>query len=673
MTWKIKNKIKEITDILQKANHDYYQLNNSKLTDEQYDAFLKELIDLEKKYPEYKISYSPTFRVGGYLNTKFKKIKHNIPMLSLDNVFNLKELKKFYDNIKKKENNANFITELKIDGVAISIKYQKGIIKQAITRGNGYLGELITNNIKTIKDIPLKIKEEIDLEVRGEIFFNFESFKKINEIQIKKNKKPFSNPRNAASGTLRQLDTNIIAQRNLSSFIYSIINPPFFIKTQEDILIFLKKMGFSVNSNYKLINSFQQLIETIDYYEKIKKKLNYNNDGFVIKVNQLSLHNSIGYTSKFPKWAIAYKFSAIQGETQIKDIIFQVGRTGVITPIAELIPIIIDGSLVSRVSLHNFDYIKKKDIRINDFVLIHKSGSIIPEIIKVKKEKRTNQVSYQIIYNCPSCFQKINQENNGVDYFCLNENCEEQKIKKIIHFVSKEAMNMNILGNKTLKTFFQQKIIQNRYDLYNLQNNKKKLETIPFFKKKKIDNILLSIEESKKRPFGNILFALGIKHVGLKIAKLLAQKFQNIENIQKANLEDILKIETIGLKIAKSVFEYFKNEKNIKEIKLLKQKNIQFSLQKENKNKYDEKEKNKKYIILENKKIVLTGFFDYIKRKEIENILEKKYKVIIDNNISKKTNFLICGQKSSLKKIKKANDLKIKIINKEYFKKILFE
>ncbi|KAB8122041.1 NAD-dependent DNA ligase LigA ['Cynodon dactylon' phytoplasma] len=668
MTLEIEKKIKEITDILEKANYDYYNLNKSELEDKQYDALLQELINLEKKYPQYKLPYSPTFKVGGYLNTKFEKIKHSKPMLSLENVFDLTQLKSFYDKINKK-NKSNFISELKIDGIAINIKYIKGILYQAITRGNGYFGELITNNIKTIKDIPLKINKEINLEVRGEIFFKFDNFKKINEIQKKENKILFSNPRNAAAGTLRQLDTNIIAKRNLSSFIYSIINPPTFIKTQEDVLIFLKKMGFVVNPHYKIINSFEELIEIINYYENLKKNLNYNIDGIVIKVNKLSLYDSIGYTSKFPKWAIAYKFNSIQGETIIKKIVFKIGRTGVITPIAELFPIIVDGSLISKVSLHNFEYIKKKDIRINDYVLIHKSGSIIPEIIKIIKEKRTNQIPFKMINYCPFCLEKLKKKENEIDYFCLNTNCQEQKIKKIIHFVSKEAMDMNDIGNKTLEIFFKKKIIQNKYDLYNLKNNKKELEKLPFFKQKKINNILNSIEKSKNRPFENVLFALGIKNVGLKIAKLLCKKFKNIENLKKASFQEISQIHEIGYKIAENIVNYFKNEKNIEEIELLKNEGVNFSFTEEHK--LETKEKNNKYTFFQNKRIVLTGTFDIVERKKIKNILEK-YDAIITKSISSKTNLLICGKKSSFNKIQKAKKLKIQIINEEHLIKILF-
>jgi DNA ligase (NAD+) len=670
MTLKIKNKIKTITEEINKANFEYYQLNNSYIKDETYDALFKELVKLEKEYPQYKLSNSPTLKVGGFLSNKFQKIKHDRPMLSLENVFNFQELKKFYDRIQKKEKKFTMITELKIDGVAISLKYREGFLFQALTRGDGYTGELVTHNIKSIKDIPLKIEKKINLEVRGEIFFDFDSFEELNKQKKKENKNIFANPRNAASGSLRQLDSNIVKKRNLSSFIYSVVNPPSFLKTQEDVLIFLKNMGFSVNSYYKKINSYSNLIEQIHYYENIKSNLPYNTDGIVIKINELSLYDSIGYTNKFPKWAIAYKFKTIQRETIIKNIFFQVGRTGAITPIAELVPIIIDGSLISKVSLHNYDYIQKKDIRINDFILIHKSGSIIPEIIKVIKEKRSNnlQKTFKMISSCPSCLSQLKKKEKEVNYFCINENCREKELKKIIHFVSREAMNINVLGKKTLEIFFNNGLIKKKSDLYEMNKYRDQILKLPFFQKKKIDNILNSIEKSKKKSFDNILFGLGISNVGSKVAKLLAMKFENISNLKKASLEQILEIPEIGEKIAQNVYEYFRNEKNLKELFFFEQNGLQLELLK----KKDEK-KEKIYNFFQNKKVVLTGIFKNFSRQQIKNILEQNGAIII-KNISQKTNFFIYGKNSSLKKMKKIKDLNnpyIKLINEEELNQIL--
>ncbi|PQP79725.1 DNA ligase (NAD(+)) LigA [Candidatus Phytoplasma phoenicium] len=661
MTEEIKQRIKFLTDTLQKANYEYYQLSQSTLTDQQYDALLRELIILEQKYPHFKLNYSPTFRINGFLSKKFTKITHDTPMLSLNNVFNLSELKNFYKNIVKKFPHCQFITELKIDGVAISLKYEKGQLVQGATRGNGHIGEVITNNIKTIKNIPLKLQQNIDLEVRGEILFDYETFHNLNKIQQQNNKKLFSNPRNAASGTLRQLDSNITAKRNLFSFVYAIAIPPQHIRTQKDSLEFLKKLGFNINPHYYLINSFEELTTIIKKYEQLKKQLSYDIDGIVIKINDLTLYPRIGYTSKFPKWAIAYKFNSSQNETIVRNISFQIGRTGSITPIAELLPVMVSGSLISRVTLHNFNYIQKKDIRINDFVLIHKSGSVIPEIIEVIKTKRTDQQTFNMITNCPFCHYPLTKYNNEVDYFCLNENCEEQKIKKIIHFVSRPAMDINVLGEKTLNLFFKKKLVQNISDLYLLKQYQEQLNQLPGFKIKKVNNILVALEKSKNQPFERLLFALGIRHVGIKIAKVLTKTFHHIEHLQKATLEQMLNIPEVGIEIGKSIQKYFSNDKNLQEIHLLKKNGLKFYVSENSQKLFDN--------FFANKKVVLTGTFSFYSRSQLTTLLEQ-YGAYVVNSINKNTDYLIYSQKDSTKFIK-AQKLEIPMINENYLMKLL--
>jgi DNA ligase (NAD+) len=663
MILEIKKKIKSLTDQLNQANYNYYNLSKTDLSDSQYDALLKELSVLEKKYPEYKLSYSPNLKIGGFLSPKFKKAEHIVPMLSLSNVFNFDELKLFCNRLLKINIPFCFIIEPKIDGVAISLKYEKGILVQALTRGNGYFGELITENVRTIKNIPLKIKEEIDLEVRGEILFDHDSFEQLNKEQKEKNKILFSNPRNAASGTLRQLNSSTVAQRNLSSFIYSIINPPFFIKTQKEVLDFLKEMGFSVNPHYDVVFSFEQLKEKINYYKELKNKLPYYIDGIVIKVNELILHKSIGYTSKCPKWATAYKLNSLKSETIIQNIKFQIGRTGSLTPVASVLPVMVDGSLLSKITLHNYDYIQKKDIRINDFVLVHKSGSIIPEILEVLKNKRTNQVPFKMISHCPFCNSALTKKEGEVDYFCLNDDCEEKKIKKIIHFVSREAMDINVLGKKTLFTFFKKGFIKKISDLYFLKDKYEQLKNLPGFKDKKIMNILNALEQSKNQSFDRILYGLGIEHVGIKIAKLLNNKFKNINNLKKVNLEELSEIPEIGPRISNSVIEYFQKEENIKEINLLKSKGLNFDYLVQNVKNF------KINNIFKDKKIVLTGSFNDYSRNELTNILEK-YGASVIKNISSKTDYLIKGENSG-SKLKKALLLKIKIMDENELNNIL--
>ncbi|MDV3148821.1 MAG: NAD-dependent DNA ligase LigA [Pigeon pea little leaf phytoplasma] len=660
-------KIKQLTQKINQANYEYFHLNQSSLSDQQYDTLLQELIYLEKKYPQYKLKNSPTDKIGGCLDDqKIPKITHSKPMLSLDNAFNIEKVKKFYTKIIEKYPYCNFITELKIDGIAINLKYEKGILTQATTRGNGLVGELVTHNIKNIKDIPLKLLQPIDLEVRGEIFFSYENFKKLNEQNQKEQKKSFANPRNAASGTVRLLNSNIVASRNLSSFLYNIVNTSLIVNSQKEVLELLKKLGFSVNPYYRVINSWSDLIKFIDYYIELKTSLNYDVDGIVIKLNQLDLYPKIGYTNKFPKYAIAYKFNSITGETIIKNIVFYVGRTGIINPVAVLVPIILDGSKISRVTLHNYNYILTKDIRINDSVIIVKSGSIIPRIIKVITNKRVinSTKPFEMITKCPSCNSLLQKDNNEINYFCINPECHEQQLQKIIHFASKEAMDINILGSQTLTILFQKKIIQKISDLYNLKEKKQQLLQLPFFGIKKINNILEAIENSKQKSFDRLLFGLGIKHVGSKIAKILTNNFSNIYNLKKATIEQLTNIHEIGQEIANSIHNFFNDEKNIQEIIQLQKNQLNFCNQ-----------NNINYIndnFFKNKKIIITGTLSQYTRSQIIQHLSQLGALIV-TNISKKTNYLICGTNCSQKKLEKAKNLKITIIQELELYKILLQ
>ncbi|MDV3166273.1 MAG: NAD-dependent DNA ligase LigA ['Waltheria sp.' little leaf phytoplasma] len=657
-------KIKQLTKKINQANYEYFNLNQSSLSDQKYDALLQELIYLEKNYPQYKLKNSPTDKIGSSLDdNEIPKITHSKPMLSLDNAFDITKVKKFYTKIMEKYPHCNFITELKIDGIAINLKYEQGILMQATTRGNGLVGEVVTHNIKNIKDIPLKLLQPIDLEVRGEVFFSYENFKKLNEQNSQAQKKIFANPRNAASGTIRLLNSNIVASRNLSSFLYSIVKTSLIVKTQKEVLELLKKLGFSVNPHFHIINSWSDLINFIDYYIDLKTSLNYDVDGIVIKLNQLDLYPEIGYTNKFPKYALAYKFNSITGETLIKNILFYVGRTGIINPVADLVPIILDGSKISRVTLHNYNYIQNKDIRINDSVIIVKSGSIIPRIIKVITNKRVASAKpFIMITKCPSCHSLLKKENNGINYFCINSECNEKKIQKIIHFASKEAMDIHILGSQTLNILFKNKIIQKISDLYILKEKKPQLLKLPFFGIKKINNILEAIEKSKQKPFDRVLFGLGIKHVGNKIAQILTNKFYNIYNLKKATIEQLTQIKEIGQEIAHSIHNFFNDEKNIQEIIQLEKHKLNFSTQNIINNVDDN--------FFKNKKIIITGTLSQYTRSQIIQNLSKLGALIV-NNISKKTNYLICGANYSETKLEKAKNLKITIIQELELYKLL--
>ncbi|WP_334330954.1 NAD-dependent DNA ligase LigA [Candidatus Phytoplasma prunorum] len=655
----IEKRIIFLIDKINKANYDYYTLNDSSLSDQQYDALIRELLYLESKYPEYNYKFSPTTKIGGPISSKFHKVFHEKSMLSLNNVFNIKELKLFYYRIAKEISNFTLLTELKIDGLAVSLKYKKGILEKAITRGDGYQGELITDNVKTIKQLPLKLKEPLDLEVRGEVYMSHASFNFLNEIRKTENKSLFANPRNAASGTLRQLDSKVVSKRNLSIFLYTIVNPPKFIITQKSILEFLIYLGFPVNNHYEYVSNLDQLIKKINYYEQIKNHLGYNTDGVVIKINELSFHDLIGYTAKAPKWAIAYKFKVFKTETLINNILFQIGRTGVITPIAEIVPTIVDGSLISKVNLHNFDYIKKKDIRINDFVLVHKSGGIIPEIIEVIKTKRKNQIPFEMITNCYCCNSKLIKQD--ANYFCLNSECEEKKIQSLSYFVSKPAMDINALGLQTLKTLFYQGFVNNISDLYYLNKYQKQIEKLHGFGKKKFNNIITSLEKSKNKCLSNFLIGLGIKNVGIQLAKILAKKFENIDNLQNASIESLLEINEIGIKSTKNIQDFFLNLENLKVIKKFKNSGLNLF--------YFKSKNNIKNNIFKNKKVIFTGILEKYSRNEAKKKVIELGGIII-NSVTHKTNYLILG-KNPGSKLLKAQKFNIKVLQEHEFEELI--
>src|SRR5690606_5230166 len=513
----IKARIDELRLLINRANYLYHTMDNPEISDFEYDRLLKELVELETKHPEYDDPTSPTKKIGGTVLDGFNKHTHTVPMMSLSNVFNAEEVFDFYERIRKVTPNFSVTTELKIDGLAVTLIYEKGIFKKAATRGNGVVGEDITNNVLTIKQLPLKLSEPIDIEVRGEIYMSHESFKKANQDRLEEGLDLFANPRNAAAGTIRQLDSKVVAKRKLSLFTYAIVNATNYVSRQSELLAYLKHLGFPVNPHYKLAKSFDELMEHIKTYDVSRKTLAYDTDGVVIKVDELNLYDQIGYTAKYPKFATAYKFEAEKQETVIRDITFQVGRTGVITPVAELVPVQISGSLVSRATLHNEDYILAKDIRIGDHVLVHKAGEIIPEVLNVLEEKRTNQEPFKMIDTCPVCKSHLERKEGEADYYCMNPNCQGKQIFSIIHFASRVAMDIESLGEKVVELLHELTYIQSITDIYKLENYKAELVELPGFGDKKIDNLLSAIEKSKKQSFDKFIFGLGIKHVGAKI------------------------------------------------------------------------------------------------------------------------------------------------------------
>lgn len=652
----MKKRIDELVDALSKASYEYYTNDNPSITDQEYDDMMDELIKLETKYPNLVRNDSPTLKIGGEVISNFKKVKHSVPMMSLADVFNLEEIKEFDLKVKKKILNPSYICELKIDGLSVSLIYEKGKLVRAATRGDGVVGEDITHNVRTIKNVPLSLLKDIDIEVRGEIYMPKISFEKLNEQRKIAGEALFANPRNAAAGSVRQLDSKIASKRNLSTFIYHLPNASKYnIKSQEDALKFMSDLGFTVNDNIRKINSISDLEKYIQEYTVKRDTLPYDIDGIVIKVNNFSDQEKLGFTVKVPKWAIAYKFPALKVLTRIENIEFCVGRTGKITPRADLSPVRIQGSVVRSATLNNEDYIREKDIRINDIVSIRKAGDIIPEVVDVIKERRTETVPFQMISNCPICGSKLEKKEKEKAYFCVNKNCDARKIEGLIHFVGRDAMYIEGFGEAIVEDFYNYGYLKNISDFYRLKYYKEQLQELEGFGKKSIDNLLFSIENSKNNSLERLLFGLGIRHVGKKTALILASYYNDIDNIIQASLSELTNIPDIGKVIAESVKEYFaENEFLISELK-------KFGV-------------NMKYIkskirtneLIENKTFVLTGTLsisrDEAKRLIIENGGD------VTSSVSKNTDALIVGT-SPGSKYEKAIKLGVPIWNEDEFLK----
>ncbi len=652
----IKNRITELTAIINQANYDYHTLDQPTISDQAYDQYMKELVDLEQEYPEYKEKDSPTEKIGGIVLDGFTKVTHQVPMMSLSNVFNELELKQFNDRIAKVTKDYSFITELKIDGLAVSLTYEKGSFVRAATRGNGLIGEDVTHNVKTIKSIPLKLNKPVDLEVRGEIFMPHQSFKKLNEDRLEGNEPLFANPRNAAAGTIRQLDSKVVANRNLDCFVYTLVNAKDYVHTQTEALEYLKSLGFKVNPNSHHIKSIDELLHQIDSYDQLRKTMPYDTDGVVIKVNEFNLYDLIGYTSKFPKWATAYKFQAEQVETILKDITFQIGRSGVVTPVAELEPVLISGSMVARATLHNEDYIQIKDIRIGDTVLVHKAGEIIPEVIEVVLAKRDQQLVFEMIKSCPVCKGIVARKEGEADHYCMNPNCPGRNINSLIHFASRVAMDIDTLGEKVIETLHDLGYLNTISDIYRLKEYKSELKELPGFADKKVEKLLEAIEMSKHMSFDKLIFGLGIKHVGAKVAKTLSKHYPQIEDLMNASYEDLKNINDIGEMIAQSVVSYFENEQNIGLINELKQMGLNMKM-----------EKGEQIVHPFNgQTFVLTGKLSLFSRDQASEIIEKLGGKV-SSSVSVKTNYVLAGEDAG-SKLKKANELGVNIIDEQAFK-----
>lgn len=656
-----KKRINELTKIINQANIDYHTFDNPTISDYQYDIFFKELVELELKYPEYKLPNSPTDKVGGVVLDRFVKVNHEVPMISLSNVFNFEELNAFYNRLTKEIESFEMIAELKIDGLAISLIYEKGQFVKAITRGDGKIGEDVSENVKTIKSLPLQLTEPIDITVRGEIFMPFSSFKRLNEERLKEGLPIFANPRNAASGTIRQLDSTVVSKRGLDIFLYTIIDPQNFqLQTQFETLNYLQKLGFKVNNNYELSNSIADLEKQIIHFDIIRHQLNYATDGVVVKVNSFAYQAELGSTTRHPKWATAYKFNPEVVETKLINIQFQVGRTGAITPVANLETVEVSGSNVARATLHNEGFIKDRDIREGDYVFLQKAGEIIPEIVSVNFDKRTNQVPFEMITNCPDCNHPLQKKEEDANHYCINQDCPSRNINQIIHFASRNAMNIDTLGEKLVENLHYEGYLNNIIDIYHLKDHYDELINIPGYGKKSIEKLLDAIENSKKMPFAKLFFGLGIKNVGAKVAQIIVDELGDINAIIAADLDTLTNIFEIGDVIANSVINYFSDSKNIEIIKFFKDNNFILS---------QDTIKKATNHYFSNKTVVITGKLENYKREELSETLVL-LGAKISSSVSKKTDIVIAGEDAG-SKLTKATELNIKILNEAELMEIL--
>lgn len=649
----IENRIQELTEIINKANHDYYTLDNPTITDQEYDRYMEELQRLEEEYPQYRKADSPTQRVGSEVISEFKKVTHEIPMLSLGDIFNEDEIIEFDEKVKKVVPNPKYVAELKIDGLSVSLLYRNGELVRAATRGDGVVGEDITHNAKTIKDIPLKIKQPIDIEVRGEIYMSKASFKKLNE-----NGANFANPRNAAAGSVRQLDSKVAASRNLSNFIYHLPDPEDYdIHTHYDALNFMKELGFTVSPNNKKVNNIDELMDYINYWTNARPNLPYEIDGIVIKVNDLNDQKKLGYTARCPKWAIAYKFPAEEVLTKVRDIIFTVGRTGQVTPSAILEPVRVMGSLISKATLHNEDYVVSKDIRVGDTVSIKKAGDVIPEVVRSLPERRVGtEKKFEMIKNCPMCGSVLVRKEDESAYYCMNEHCPARWQEKLIHYTSRHALNIEGFGDRIIEDFYNLGFIKTYEDFYTLDNHKEDLMELEGYGSKKVNNLLTEIENSKNLSLERLLFGLSIRHVGQKTADILARNFKNIDNLMNASVEDIAAIKDIGMTIAKSVVKFFEDERNKELIAHLKDFGV---------NMYYLKETSEEETLFTGKTFVLTGSLERFTRDEARERIEVLGGTV-SSSVSRKTDVVVAGSEAG-SKLTKAEELGITIWNEEEF------
>lgn len=654
----IKQKMDDLVHLLNQHNYNYYVLDNPTIEDSEYDSLIAQLEELENKYPEYLNPNSPTQKVGDYLKSDLEEVRHIVPMMSLGDVFNFEELREFDERIKKVVNTYSYVVELKIDGASSSAHYENGLFTLGATRGNGVVGENITKNMITIASLPKTLTRPLNLEVRGEVYMRKSVLAELNRVRENRGEALLANCRNAASGSLRQLDSRVTKERRLDQFAYTLVNPESYgLKSQTEVLAFLKEMGFSVNESYVHAKDIDEVINAIKHFDEYRKTLDYDTDGCVIKVNEFDLYDTIGYTVKVPKWAIAYKFPAEIVTTKLNDIIFTIGRTGKIIPNAVLEPVYIAGTVVSRATLNNEDFIVSRDIRVGDYVKVRKAGEIIPEVVEVDLSRRAGGLkAFEMLEKCPACGGKL--EKVDALHFCKNKDCGGQRLEGIIHFASKPAMDIDGLGEKQIEQLYSMGYLNDVSDIYNLENYQKDLLNLERFGNKKVENLINAINNSKSNTLDKLIFGLGIRFIGSKASKTLAKYFASIDDVIAATYEELLSLDDFGEVMATSLVEYFRNPKNIALIEKLKSYGVN-----------PVKQENNVSTSLEGLTFVLTGTLTSMTRDEATSLIEA-YGGKCSSSVSKKTSFVVAGEAAG-SKLTKAQTLGVRVITEEELKQML--
>jgi len=635
----IEKRIKELRSLIETYNYEYHVLDQPTISDYEYDRLFNELLELEQTHPEYDDPTSPTHKVGGEVLDFFEKVTHPVPMLSLGNAFDLEDLNRFDERIRRQFSNVEYSVEMKIDGLAMSLEYEDGVLVRATTRGDGVVGENVTSNIRVIQSIPLRLKEPIDITVRGEVFMPESSFRRVNETRKLNNEPLFANARNAAAGTVRQLDSKVVAQRGLDAFWYTLVDPEAYdVSSQEEAMTFLRRIGLKTNPELKIYKDIDNVYDRILEIESMRSSLDYDIDGVVIKVNDFSMQESLGYTVRIPRFAIAYKFKAEEVESIVEDIFVTVGRTGKITPNARLKPVSISGSLVSYATLHNQDYIVNKDIRIGDAVVVRKAGEIIPEIVSVDTSRRQETSSpYNFPTHCPECDGDLVRFESEADTYCVNVDCPAKIKEALVHFASREAMNIDTLGERRVYQLHEAGLLNSVLDIYTLKNKKTDLLLLDKMGEKSVDKLLSAIEVSKENSLEKLLFGLGIRHVGSKTSSILASEFKSMDNLLYVKSERLLEIDEIGEVIAKSVASFFSEPHNLQLIEDLKSAGLNMTYK-----------GSVSSDVFKDMRFVLTGTLTELKRNDAKKIIEANGGNVT-GSVSSKTDVVVYGESAGSK------------------------